>query len=87
MPDAPQTYHEQIFKTTYLLLGYGLQITVTFPDRLASNLSTQNAESILLPDLLRGLPLSASSGKKEMQTPEPSNSAYSVLLAVLANKC
>ena len=87
MPDAPAQFRSPILKTTALLFAYGVQFKIRFPTDVADRIHSDASSATLVPELLRDLVLSASGDTNEMQTAEPRNDAYPILLGAIADIC
>ena len=81
-PDAPQDLQKPFYKTTKLLLGYGVDLTITLPLAItAADIVNQNNIITLL-----GIPISQRNVQKNELHVSLGDNAYPVLLAVLAQE-
>ena len=82
-PSAPPECQQPVYKTTKLLLAYGVDLVVKMPQSLDQDMAKRLR---LMPGLLDDLPLTLVKGN-ELHAKPQTNDAYPVLLAVLADKC
>ncbi|KAF4335363.1 hypothetical protein FBEOM_10772 [Fusarium beomiforme] len=80
---APPDCHQPLYKTTKLLLAYGVNVILKLPQVMDQDVASRLR---LMPGLMDDLPLTLVNGN-ELHAQPQTNDAYPVLLAVLADKC